>query len=246
MTLNHLMVRLQPWRFRECGVPLHYHCSQVHSDLMVVSMGQIEQTMYKQMTYVKLWLLDSNTWGHLTVCKKELMLIEECYQQNVFTNHMYKQDLALNNLQWLICYKTKPVSEKLQSSMYVTGLWHRVNAVSHTHTRNISTLYTCTKAVIWVVCSWSYLRCVPNIAVDQSGLLICVSHPLRWDPFACLMQLWPTVLLVRCPRLLLFHSFTCRKWTRWSEFKTWTRLFSFHLPLMPLGKVWIQLFSLYG
>ena len=31
-TLNHLMVRLQPWRFRECGVPLHCHYSQVHSN----------------------------------------------------------------------------------------------------------------------------------------------------------------------------------------------------------------------
>ena len=45
------------------------------------------------------------------VCKKKACL--KCYQQNVFTNHiylmyMYKEDLALNNLQWLICHKTKP------------------------------------------------------------------------------------------------------------------------------------------
>ena len=33
MTLNYLMVRHQPWRFGECGVPLHCHCSQVLSDL---------------------------------------------------------------------------------------------------------------------------------------------------------------------------------------------------------------------
>ena len=32
MTLNHLMVRLQLWRFWECGVLLHYHYSHVHSD----------------------------------------------------------------------------------------------------------------------------------------------------------------------------------------------------------------------
>ena len=31
-TLNNVMVRLQPWRFRKCGVPLHCHCSQIHSD----------------------------------------------------------------------------------------------------------------------------------------------------------------------------------------------------------------------
>ena len=34
MTLNNLMVRFeQCWRFGECGVPLHCHRSQVHSDL---------------------------------------------------------------------------------------------------------------------------------------------------------------------------------------------------------------------
>ena len=56
--------------------------------------------------------------------------------------------------------------------------------------------------------SWLYLRCVPNAPVDQSGRSICVSYLLRRDPFACLVQLWPTVLLVGRLRLLLFHSFT--------------------------------------
>ena len=27
---------------------------------------------------------------------------------------MYKEDLALNNLQWLICHKTKPLPSQLQ------------------------------------------------------------------------------------------------------------------------------------
>ena len=35
-----------------------------------------------------------------------------------------------------------------------------------------------------------------------------------------------------------------RKWTRRNEFKFWTRLIAFHIALIPLGKVWIQLFSL--
>ena len=35
-----------------------------------------------------------------------------------------------------------------------------------------------------------------------------------------------------------------RKWTRRLEFKSWTRLITFHIALIPLGKVWIQLFSL--
>ena len=32
MTVNYLMLRLQFWVFGECGVPLHYHYYQVHSD----------------------------------------------------------------------------------------------------------------------------------------------------------------------------------------------------------------------
>ena len=31
MTLSNLMVRLQRGKFEECGIPLHGHCSQVHS-----------------------------------------------------------------------------------------------------------------------------------------------------------------------------------------------------------------------
>ena len=41
----------------------------------VISIGQIEQTVWKQMTDVKFWLLYSNTWNRLTVCKKELGLV---------------------------------------------------------------------------------------------------------------------------------------------------------------------------
>ena len=40
------------------------------------------------------------------------------------------------------------------------------------------------------------------------------------------------------------NGYRRRKWTRWHEFKSWTRLIAFHIALMPLGKVWIQLFSL--
>ena len=45
----------------------------------------------------------------------------------------------------------------------------------------------------------------------------------------------------RCPWC---NSYRRRKWTRWHEFKSWTRLIAFHIALIPLGKVWIQLFSL--
>ena len=66
------------------------------------------------MNDVKLLLLHSNSWNHLTVRKQKWAQAQQKnYQQNVFTYHiyliyMYKQDLALDNLQWLICHKTKP------------------------------------------------------------------------------------------------------------------------------------------
>ena len=47
----------------------------------------------------------------------------------------------------------------------------------------------------------------------------------------------------RCPWLPIV-SYRRRKWTRQQEFKSWTRLIAFHIALIPLGKVWIQLFSL--
>ena len=47
-------------------------------------------------------------------------------QQNVFTNHiyiinMYKEDLALNNLQCLICYETNPTNPCDFFTPVVTG-----------------------------------------------------------------------------------------------------------------------------
>ena len=40
------------------------------------------------------------------------------------------------------------------------------------------------------------------------------------------------------------NGYRRRKWTRRHEFKSWTRLIAFHMALIPLRKVWIQLFSL--
>ena len=40
------------------------------------------------------------------------------------------------------------------------------------------------------------------------------------------------------------NGYRRRKWTRWHEFKSWTWLIAFNIALIPLRKVWIQLFSL--
>ena len=44
-----------------------------------------------------------------------------------------------------------------------------------------------------------------------------------------------------CPWCKGYHR---RKWTGRHEFKSWTRLIAFHIALIPLWKVWIELFSL--
>ena len=49
------------------------------------------------------------------------------------------------------------------------------------------------------------------------------------------------MMLCRCPWC---NGYRRRKWTRRHEFKSSTRLIAFHIALIYLGKVWIQLFSL--
>ena len=58
--------------------------------------------------------------------------------------------------------------------------------------------------------------------------------------------IWWTRIIInkqtrRCPGC---NGYCRRKWTRQREFKSWTRFITFHIALIPLGKVWIQLFSL--
>ena len=55
------------------------------------------------------------------------------------------------------------------------------------------------------------------------------------------MKMMIALLLWRCPWC---NGHRHRKWTRQLEFKSWTRLIAFHIALISLGKVWIQLFSL--
>ena len=51
-----------------------------------------------------------------------------------------------------------------------------------------------------------------------------------------------TINIGRCPWC---NGYRRRKWTRRDEFKSRTRMIAFHIALIPLGKVWIQLFSLH-
>ena len=54
-------------------------------------------------------------------------------------------------------------------------------------------------------------------------------------------RLWQIIMYERCPWC---NDYRHRKWTRRHKFKSWMRLITFPIALIPLGKVWIQLFSL--
>ena len=86
--------------------------SRVVASDKVLSMGQIEPTMCgKQMTDITLWPLYSNTWNHLCAKKSSDLfknVICKMCLQIIYSIYNHKQDLALNNLQWLICHKTQP------------------------------------------------------------------------------------------------------------------------------------------
>ena len=45
---------------------------------------------------------------------------------------------------------------------------------------------------------------------------------------------------INCRRCLWCNGYRRRKWTRRHEFKSWTRLITFHIALIPLGMVWIH------
>ena len=51
-------------------------------------------------------------------------------------------------------------------------------------------------------------------------------------------------ITIRSGRCSWCNGYRRRKFTRRHEFKSWTRLIAFHIALIPLAKVWSQLFSL--
>ena len=58
------------------------------------------------------------------------------------------------------------------------------------------------------------------------------------------IQYLKNIIRLYCKDCPWCNGYRRRKWTRRHEFKSWTRLIAFHIALIPLGKVWIQVFSL--
>ena len=97
-------------------------------------------------------------------------------------------------------------------------------------------LNACTKKV------WKLIECTTyNTIIWDIFVFSIVFDRLLKRSFE--MQLYFPVYKThwRCPWC---NGSRRRKWTRRHEFESWTRLIAFHIALIPLGKVWIQLISL--
>ena len=71
-------------------------------------------------------------------------------------------------------------------------------------------------------------------------------YPNSWfSSHFCFLFIYLFIFVLQSVLTCLWcNGYRRRKWTRRYEFKSWTRLTAFHIALIPLGKVWIQLFSL--
>ena len=121
-------------------------------------------------------------------------------------------------------------------------------------------IYKCTYVgqVTWRQCEWELaygerpLGAAASRAAAHNGLWMSTLRPRSRRSaklYILKLRAWPSLapsrmisfFVRRCPWC---NGYRRRKWTRRHEFKSWTKLITFHIVLIPLGKVWIQLFSL--
>ena len=78
-------------------------------------------------------VFDCNTWNHLIECKQRSPGSWKNFlsTNNLFTNYIYiyiyKQDLALNNLQGLVCRKTQPATQRWMGNMKRNPFIHKTD-----------------------------------------------------------------------------------------------------------------------
>ena len=107
--------------------------------------------------------------------------------------------------------------------------------------------------------SFSLTSCLTKAEEPSLSYYLTIGRIIGFIPFPrvlvlCEMQSASSRIWTRVAVSISYNDnhYTCpwcygyrhRKWIRRHEFKSWTRLIAFHIALIPLGKVWIQLFSL--
>ena len=126
---------------------------------------------------------------------------------------------------------TKPSQKPVVSILHVVGYsyWKLTRLTNAIKKSDLCTTLNC---IFW----WgSISRALGSVVVIPSFLFLPYSLWLGAVVHISFLSFW------RCPWC---NGYRRRKWTQWHEFKSWTRLIAFHIALIPLGKVWLQLFSL--
>ena len=103
-------------------------------------------------------------------------------------------------------------------------------------TREIDDVFECSVLWYWFACiTFRYANHVTVNNLACRAMRLCQTH---------LISVSPKLKYILNGSRPWCNGYRRRKWTRWDEFKSWTRLIAFHITLIPLWKVWIQLFSL--
>ena len=100
----------------------------------------------------------------------------------------------------------------------------------------------------WVRIKNIWSKSIYCLIVEQVPFLALVCWTVSWKEKSKFkkkrnftQKLTQSCILRRCSWC---NGYRRRIWTGRLEFKSWTRLIAFHIALIPLGKVWILLFSL--
>ena len=155
-------------------------------------------------------------------------------------------DLALNNLQKLICHKTQTNQTKSMTDEHLKSFLRLVTNSYCPNYAVVSDPIRCSsseqvsehKCIQPYYTIWIWFLC---LMVYQSSWVIKCQNHICWTAVVLINPHLVSLVSRRCPWCSRYRR---RKWTRRYEFKSWTRLIAFHIALIPLGKVWIQLFSL--
>ena len=181
-------------------------------------------------------MLESNTWNHLTVCKqmssgsfKNVTSKLFAYKSNNNNNNnnlvIINKENLLNRILCILARHGGKIKENEKKDKYLdlktkTTIEHESDADSKCN---------------W--CAWNDPQ-----KLGKEVRRVGNGKTNRDNPNYSIAKIgWYTE---KNPGGPWCNGCRRRKWTRRHEFKPWTRLIAFHIALIPLGKVWIQLFSL--
>ena len=111
-----------------------------------------------------------------------LGLFKKCYQQNVLINgiyliYMYKLDLASNNLQRLISYKTKRTQQKIIIFVYILCFLSLFFSLSLSLIRSLSLSFTLSLSLSWSSSFFS-LSLIHSLSLSVFLFFLPLTHSL--------------------------------------------------------------------